>query len=137
MYNLKMSKMRVLTTVPFLILIALVSSCEGYTDRTWRITNATDKPLTFKVRSRVQSHDSLKIASGETKEIAFDSQLGGNEDPGQTIHFFTTIETVSPIDSSIKEFSNSSEWEVSTTRLRRVPARYDHDFKLVLSKKDI
>jgi hypothetical protein len=119
------------------LLVIVFSSCEGYTDRTWRITNASKSPLSFKVRSMVQNHDSLVILPGETKQIAHYSQMGGNENPGKTSDQFSVIEFISPKDSTKKEFSQNPNWNVATTQERRIPSRYDHDFKLVVTDKDL
>lgn len=120
-----------------LIVVALLSSCEGNTDRTWRITNSSKSTLYFKIRSKVQNHDSLKIAPNQTKEIMKYSQLGGNENAGSTSAEFHTIEFVSPKDSSLKELSTSPKWNVVSTQVRRIPSEYEHNFKLIITEEDL
>ena len=133
MYNLKK-----LFNITLPLLIFLLVSCQGSTNREWRVHNTSS--TTIQVRFvLVLSTDSIyeSIETGEIRIIAITSEPKANSDPQQAYEVFSDfLVTNANGDTLKKNFINNDSWEIYIEHTKHRPDHFDMTYTLIVKDED-
>ncbi|NQT77354.1 MAG: hypothetical protein HQ565_06545 [Bacteroidetes bacterium] len=133
-----MNTFKRLSHIAFLLLIFLLLSCQGSTNREWRVNNASS--TTIQVRAvLVLGTDSIyeSIETGETRIIIITSEPRANSDPQQAYEVFSSfLVTNANGDTIEKDFTNNDNWEIYIEHTKHRPDHFDLTYTLIVKDED-
>lgn len=123
-------KMKSLLVFSLGLLLILLQSCEGNTQREWTVFNETNQSITIISNSNFTDLETFIIPPKSSKIVAINDLRGGQKEPGETNLHFDNLDLIRPSDSTSVDLKNNSKWEVQSVQLHRVPSEYEHKFSL-------
>ncbi len=118
--------------------VMLMASCEGNTDRTWKMQNRATSTVTVTATDLfLGSEIAVEIAPGSVATLTTHSQRGGSDHvqtPTETFSAFAVINAAG--DASTKDYAPVSNWQNDVERVSRVPSGYEHEYIFTVQDSD-
>lgn len=117
--------------------IVLLSSCEGGTDRFYRIQNDSSGPLEVKVYRTGADDQQYSVASASVEEVIYATQLGGSDYVDIPIAGLDSL-VITNADGlvSTKSVDSKDDWKIEVKEERRIPSHYVHKYTLTITNSD-
>lgn len=112
------------------------SSCEGNTNREWKVSNYSSKTIQLDVKTGFGVDKIFVLESGNSEVISVIEIRGGNRVAGKTSEYFELLDLINPIDSTRKDMKANSAWSVESEHVKRVPSFYEHRFSLSITDQN-
>ena len=94
------------------LLLILLQSCEGSTQREWTVFNKTNQSITIISNSNFADLETFIIPPKSSKIVAINDLRGGQKEPGETNLHFDNLDLLRPSDSTSVDLKNNSKWEI-------------------------
>ena len=121
-----------------IFLAILFSSCEGNTDRFWKISNESSGQIHVESISNFDNTEFKdSISSGALKTISMNSQLGGNSNPQLPTQAISSLIVINDAGDTLKkDYTLEENWESIIENTRKVPSNYEHEYILEVTDED-
>lgn len=121
-----------------LIFAALLSSCEGNTDRTWQVSNSSSS--TIEVYANAVGSNSEMVTTVQvnaTETVGTSTQLGGNATEQFPEEMFDDLFIVNVNGDTVQRgFIDPGNWESVVEQIKKVPSMYEHTYTFRVTDSD-
>lgn len=133
--------MRTLSIVSIAFVAVLLMGCEGNTQQSYFLENATSDWVTVihahSVFTDGMDLDTVSIAAGERQELGVENWLGGREQPDLPAAFIDTLIVFNSAGQlCTKNWLLMSEWEIESFEDRKVPSQWRHEYTFNVTEGD-
>jgi hypothetical protein len=133
-----MTNIKKLFKIALPLLILLLVSCKGNTDREWGVDNASS--TTIQVRAvLVLGTDTIyeSIEKGEARIITITNESWANSDPQQAYDVFSAfLVTNANGDMLKKDFADNDNWEIYIEQTKHRPDHFEQTYVMVVKDED-
>ncbi len=125
-------------STPFLLFasVFLWSSCEGATNREWKVTNNSSSTVYVEMKTFGSDLKTESIKAGETKTTSiFNTKKGAKAEMTAT-EDITSFLIYNDTDTSKKDHNNNENWVSDSEKNKGIPAEYTHKFTFTVADSD-
>lgn len=122
--------MRLFMLISGAILVLLLSSCEGATDREFTVENKSSDTITVLASGFGEDTLTYTIPPTKSEMIKVYNLRGGQSDPGSPGDYFDFISIYSETDTAQLDFADQNRWTICSSHERKFPSWYVHTFLL-------
>jgi hypothetical protein len=118
-----------------LFILAVLTSCEGATNRNYTLSNKSEYPITAKGTS---INSDFEFHLGPQEEMMFLSfeEKGGTDLAGHPSDYIFDLLIYNAEDTCFKDFSDPTKWYLISEELDKVPSNWKHSFLFEVKTTD-
>jgi hypothetical protein len=130
-------KMNATLKIATLVLLSILFSCEGNTDRIRTIQNNTSGTIQVIADGNLPADYNKTIPSGGAETLFISGQLGGSdfiENPAEGIHSLIILNAFG--DTCVKDYLLQSNWSIDVQQTKRFPSNWRHEYTFSITDSD-
>ena len=133
-----MIKAKIYIKIVLPLLILFLASCEGSTNREWKVSNESSTIIMVKAALTHESDTVYKIiASGKEKIITITSEDKGNSIPQEAYDVFTYfLITNADGESTDMQYADNDSWDIYIDKTKSNPPHFDMTYTMVVKDSD-